>query len=142
MRSIAKRLRAMFTGGDIVECVFRCSLCGKVAATITLIPPNVRHADVLQPGVATLVIADFIGRSREQVGGAQEEPLRAALKEKNAAALYELQHLWAPFYCPQCQRSYCIHHWTVVDNFDEDFPGFYDSTTGTCPEGHRRKVDD
>jgi hypothetical protein len=126
----------------IVEAVFQCSLCGETAATITLIPRDARHADVLQPGVATLVISGFIGRSREQVGGAQEEPLRAALEERNAAALYGLEHLWAPFYCPRCERAYCIQHWTVMPNFDEDFPGFYDSSTGTCPEGHRRKVDD
>ncbi len=126
----------------IVEAVFKCSLCGETAATVTLIPLDASHADVLQPGVATLVIADFIGRSREQVGGEREEPLRAALEEKNAAALYELERLWAPFYCPRCRQAYCIHHWTVVPNFDDEFPGFYDSSIGTCPQGHRRKVDD
>jgi hypothetical protein len=126
----------------IVEAVFKCGLCGETAATVTLIPPNARHADVLQPGVATLVISGFSGRSKEQVGGEREEPLRAALEEKNAAKLDELERLLAPFYCPRRRQAYCIRHWTVVDNFDEDFPGFYDSTTGTCPQGHCRKVDD
>jgi hypothetical protein len=132
----------MFTGSDIAKCVFRCSLCSEVAATVTLIPKHLHHPDVLNLGAATLVLEDFIGKTREQVAESNEAALRDALVEKDARKLYEVQHLWAPFYCHQCQRSYCIKHWVVLPRFDDEFPGFYDCSIGTCPQGHTRKVDD
>jgi hypothetical protein len=139
---VSAQPRAGSIGNDIVQSVFLCSLCGEIAATVTLIPKNAQHPDVLNSVAATLVLSDFIGKTQEQVGGAQEAPLRAALVEKDARKLYELEHLWAPFYCHQCQRSYCIKHWVVLPRYDDEFPGFYDCSIGTCPEGHRRKIDD
>jgi hypothetical protein len=44
------------------------------------------------------------------------------------------------FQCRQCGRSYCERCWRIgPPQFDE---GFYDCTTGTCPEGHAQIVDD
>lgn len=28
-----------------------------------------------------------------------------------AAALYDRDPAWAPFFCPVCERSYCAVHW-------------------------------
>jgi hypothetical protein len=129
-------------GNAIVQCVFQCSLCGEVAATISLIPRNSRHPDILSADAATLVLADFIGKTREQVGEPREAPVRDALVARDARKLYEVEHLWAPFYCHECGRIYCVKHWVIMPRFDDEFPGFYDSSTGTCPEGHRRLIDD
>lgn len=42
-------------------------------------------------------------------------------------------------YCPKCDRIYCRSHYNVQVQWDE---GFYDCSYGTCPQGHRRLVDD
>ena len=42
-------------------------------------------------------------------------------------------------YCPECDRIYCRSHYNVLVQWDE---GFYDCSYGTCPQGHRRLVDD
>jgi len=42
-------------------------------------------------------------------------------------------------YCPPCDRIYCYIHYNVSREFDE---GFYDCCYGTCPQGHRRLIDD
>jgi hypothetical protein len=42
-------------------------------------------------------------------------------------------------YCPQCDRIFCRVHYNLSEEWDE---GFYDCTWGTCPDGHRRIVDD
>ena len=44
------------------------------------------------------------------------------------------------FHCRECNRSYCERCWRIgPPEFDE---GFYDYTSGTCPEGHEQIVDD
>lgn len=128
----------------MTETGFTCALCGKTAATVIVAHPE-KDLDALQldsGDVATLVIADFWGR--QQIGVAEEDlpRLRRALEQGNAQALYALDPLWAPFYCPNCDRSYCNNHWRVELRFDDDFPGWYDCAYGTCPEGHRRLIDD
>jgi hypothetical protein len=65
------------------------------------------------------------------------EGVRAAIAD--AAALYALDPELAPFYCPECERSYCGAHWLREDIFDGDF---HDSIRGTCPEGHERMLED
>lgn len=42
-------------------------------------------------------------------------------------------------YCPACDRIYCRDHYLMDVEYDD---GFYDCTRATCPEGHRRMVDD
>ena len=42
-------------------------------------------------------------------------------------------------YCPRCDKAYCRFHYDLSEEWDQ---GFYDCTYGTCPEGHRRIVDD
>ncbi len=42
-------------------------------------------------------------------------------------------------YCYQCDCVYCCEHYETEIMFDE---GFYDCTYGTCPQMHRRKIDD
>ncbi|MBY9019808.1 MAG: hypothetical protein KGD67_02040 [Candidatus Lokiarchaeota archaeon] len=42
-------------------------------------------------------------------------------------------------YCPQCDKIYCWEHYEAREEYDD---GFYDCTYGTCPNGHRRMIDD
>ncbi len=42
-------------------------------------------------------------------------------------------------YCPDCDKVYCRLDYNVDEKWDE---GFYDCTYGTCPQGHRRLLDD
>lgn len=42
-------------------------------------------------------------------------------------------------YCPECDKIYCKKHYHITEEWDE---GFYDCSYGTCPEGHRRIIDD
>jgi hypothetical protein len=65
------------------------------------------------------------------------EGVRAAIAD--AAALYALDPELAPFYCPECERSYCGAHWRREDVFEGDF---HDSIRGTCPDGHERMLED
>ncbi|OLS15760.1 MAG: hypothetical protein RBG13Loki_0597 [Promethearchaeota archaeon CR_4] len=42
-------------------------------------------------------------------------------------------------YCPECDKIYCRNHYNAAEEYDD---GFYDCTYGTCPQGHRRMIDD
>jgi hypothetical protein len=57
----------------------------------------------------------------------------------DAAALHALDPELAPFYCPECERSYCGAHWRREDVFED---GFHDSIRGACPSGHERMLED
>lgn len=45
-------------------------------------------------------------------------------------------------YCYKCNLIYCREHYNAEIIFDEEYPGFYDCTMGTCPQGHERMIDD
>jgi hypothetical protein len=45
-------------------------------------------------------------------------------------------------YCPECDKAYCGDHIKQEVVMDDEDPGFYDCTYGTCPKGHRRMIDD
>ena len=42
-------------------------------------------------------------------------------------------------YCPKCDKIYCWEHYNARVEYDD---GFYDCVYGTCPDGHRRMIDD
>jgi hypothetical protein len=67
----------------------------------------------------------------------ESERIREAIAD--AAALYALDPEFAPFYCPECERTYCGEHWRTEDVFAD---GFHESIRGTCPEGHARLLED
>lgn len=55
-----------------------------------------------------------------------------AVRATDAAALHTLDPAWVPFYCPQCDRSFCTEHWVLTSVFNWGF----DHYSGTCPVGH------
>jgi len=116
---------------------FYCALCNNVAGTVALLPPN--HPDGLSKETATIFLKDFIGTEKVVVALKGSQAVKAALERADAAALYQVEHLWAPFYCPTCACVYCRKHWVIVPEYDE---GYFDCSYGTCPKGHRRMAED
>ncbi|HEX4103780.1 MAG: hypothetical protein WAN20_06370 [Pseudonocardiaceae bacterium] len=60
-----------------------------------------------------------------------------AVRTIDAAGLYALDRTWIPFYCPQCDRSFCEEHWNLEPSFNWGF----DHYSGTCPAGHPHFID-
>ena len=88
---------------------------------------------------AAVVEADGDQLRRDTFTGLLLQPLseaaRAALHSSDpAAALYALAPELAPFYCPECRRTYCQLHWNTIDVLD--------AIRGTCPRGHERLLED
>ena len=114
---------------------FRCLECGCIAGSVTLL-------DDLH-----LELDGFLGTVRQVISIQSRDRLIEALAMEEAdacRALYALDALWAPWYCPECDATYCRQHWVIQLTFEDDegFPGWYDCAHGTCPRGHRRLIDD
>ncbi len=101
--------------------VHYCELCDQEAAKLTCAEGEFRRET-------------FTGTLTQ----AETPAVRAAIAD--AAALHALDPELAPFYCPDCRRTYCGAHWVTEDVFEDDY--FHDSIRGTCPEGHARMLED
>ena len=60
-----------------------------------------------------------------------------AVRATDAAALHNLNQAWVPFYCHDCNRSFCGEHWDLKPTFSWGF----DHYSGTCPRGHPHFID-
>ena len=116
---------------------FYCVLCKNLAGSVELLPPG--HPDGLSKKTGTIFLKDFIGTEKVVVTPEGSRALQAALAAADPAALYKVERLWAPFYCPECASVYCRNHWVIVPEYDE---GFFDCSYGTCPSGHRRMTEE
>lgn len=108
-----------------------CATCGQVAALLEVgIDPN--------SGQRALVYSGLI--RREAFGLNMAVRVFSELAAGNLGAVHGLLGVEGiDAYCPACGRVYCRSHYQLVTEYDD---GFYDCTRGTCPEGHRRMVDD
>lgn len=61
------------------------------------------------------------------------------IKELHRFMIQNLAFEGMDAYCPECDKIYCRNHYITEEEWDE---GFYDCTFGTCPNGHRRLIDD
>ena len=133
---------------------YLCGACGKVAATVTLVAPGqpdprmTPEPPEVPPGRSTLLGTVFPRSGRLSIDGGPVsltlapvpmEEVAAALDSGDAAALYELDPEYAPFYCSRCALSYCGDHYRTVELYDD---GFFDCIRGVCPEGHGRTLAD
>lgn len=119
----------------MTKAIFRCQVCMNVAATLEL-------AAAPEAPSGELVLTGFLWEGNtEVVKGHLVHSLHQALTTHDAQRLHTLNPMWAPFYCPQCQRVYCVNHWRITPHFDSDLPGRYSSSHGTCPKGHKRLLD-
>lgn len=123
--------------------VFLCSVCGQVAATVEVVPAQTAFANWEGQTIAGWLIRwGFPGEEKEGLSPEAFETASAAVAAGSPRALCDGDPLWAPFYCPQCDRSYCKAHWIVLEVNDDEAPYWHDYTAGVCPSGHLRKVDD
>ena len=85
---------------------FYCAVCGDAAATLSLSPEPPQHP--------ALSISGFMGHSTEYLNETSFRALQTALQHQDSAAIYRLNSLWLPCYCPECQTHYCRQHWTLT----------------------------
>lgn len=107
---------------------FSCSLCSQHAGTIEL-----AHVD----GRVELQRRSFT--SHLTAMPTDLDPIRTAIETDDARVLHAIDPEYTPFYCPNCDASYCADHWQTRDVFDN---GWHDSIRGTCPQGHERLLED
>ena len=89
-----------------------------------------------------VAVEGFLGTAWIASPRAVRSELDKAIQGGDAEALHRLNPEFAPAWCPTCRRSYCRKHWRTEVAGADDHPGWYDATYGTCPGGHRRKLDD
>jgi hypothetical protein len=117
-----------------IEAVFHCRKCGAIAGTIRL---RLGRRDSMN-----LIIEGFIGKISQSVPDSLKAGVGELILAANAGAIYRHDPSMVPWYCPECDCSYCLDHWLVETSFDADFEPWYDCSHGTCPQGHRRMIDD
>ena len=128
----AKGRRIVDKGDDGVQIM--CDVCGKLAMSFR--------------------VGEFYGKEGLIFRGITHEcavPLEwkdriySWLRAGDLASVHEFVRSWVTMedgldaYCPECDKVYCDDHVRKEIEWDD---GFYDCTYGTCPEGHRRIIDD
>ncbi len=129
--------------GAVARAAFACAECGNVAARVALVLDEPATPAAAGEGRSGLVgESGFFGEWAQVVLGPGLPPVARALAAADASALYEVEPLWAPFYCPECRLCFCHRHWAMRVVFDDEWTSWYDYTEATCPKGHQRIVDD
>jgi len=138
----------------MVSAEFACRACGAEAGRVVMldageVPPRLADgfpsAGLLDdPRSRRLIVAGPVATASgpyepKDARAWPERALLAAIRGADGAALFKMDPELAPFWCPECEGAYCRTHWNKQTNFDD---GFYDTTYGTCPRGHRRMLDD
>lgn len=118
---------------SFVEAHFQCAACDQQAGHIQLFG---------SPTSSEVRRTSFTSALISVVPAQQFHALQAIITRGDARALYKLDVEYAPFYCPQCNCSYCGVHWKQWDVFDPGDPTWHDSIRGKCPKGHERMLED
>lgn len=114
--------------GLMVRRTFGCSMCDKPAARVTFLP--VGHEapdealidDVLRPRIVVNYGRNHGMWLATDADEDRYEDARAAIARGDAVLLARCDLQWTPFFCTECERSYCRRHW------NDDL----------CPYGHAR----
>jgi hypothetical protein len=112
-----------------------CSVCGKIAVEFkigygrfdseeSLVFRGITHSRSLRRSLSPILFE--------------------ILKAENLSQVHEFMKQYHGYegldaYCPECDKIYCWEHYNATEEWEE---GFYDCTYGTCPEGHKRMIDD
>ena len=119
---------------DTASAIYFCDACGKAAGSVALsVAPEERLSLRVTGPVANAEF--FLTKDLQPV-------ILSALRAEGPSRLYQIYSEYAPFFCPDCGKNYCRNCWQMTTRYDDDFPGWYDSTEGICPQGHRRILDD
>lgn len=122
---------------QLIRAEYLCRTCGAIAGQAELkIYTNYDEA--------TLIVSGVVSQVTTWVSANNIAPVTNFLTQGDGAALLKWEHDSASFYCPACDSLYCKDHWQIETKFEDepDLPGWYDCTYGTCPQGHRRMIDD
>ena len=95
-----------------------------------------------EEGDWAVMAESFVCRQTGRLGEGAAMLLRAALERGLPEAVYQVNLEYAPFYCPRCAAVYCGACWHTYNVFDDEMPGWFEETRGTCPEGHERMLVD
>lgn len=137
MKRISRMLGASAPSAhESARATFHCALCTELAGTVSVLMPG--HSQALSKQ-KTIFINDFIGNERVVLSDEQANAIETALQNTDVRALYNVEKLFAPFYCPSCDQVYCVKHWKVIPVYDEQF---FDHSYGYCPENHKRLIED
>lgn len=112
------------------EYVLLCALCGGSAERFRIVGENVAFTRSPQA-----LLPQYFPRD-------QAPALFRILVEEGVKALHEhlvtqRQSSGVHGYCPECERMYCIQHYTVEEEWDESW---FKGARGACPRGHRREL--
>ena len=113
--------------------IFTCSVCGGQVGAV-----DVRSSE----GLTRIRRASFTSVLTREIDAPGLPRLHAAVAAGDAAAVFAVDPELAPFYCPECDASYCGDHWERWDVFDEELPAWHESIRGRCPRGHERMLED
>ncbi len=112
-----------------------CSVCGKVSVIIHIgVPVYSKDLRLVYEG-----ITHSTGYDLQDAKDVFALLSAGNLKELHQLFKDRLVYEGIDAYCPECDKIYCRDHYNAVENYDD---GFYDDTDGTCPQGHRRMIDD
>jgi hypothetical protein len=101
-------------------------------AKVALVPRGLPYPNALNAyGSAGTIIIHFDGVASEAVMPEHYLTLGKILQTRDPEMLYTFNPYWAPFFCPECREAYPYDEWDISDD------GY-----GSCPKGHRRKLED
>jgi hypothetical protein len=119
------------------EYALHCTECGKVAARFKVGPtwPSSKTGEMALLYEGTTKSTQF--------ALADADAIFESLRSEKVAAVHSFMEEKVEggldAYCPTCDKVYCKEDYSVEEQWDA---GFYDCSYGTCPEGHRRLLDD
>lgn len=114
--------------GDLI---IHCSLCDKRATIFDFDDKN-RSVRISSAQRSYVVGFHNIEELREKLAGGEYKDFHEFLVKDYDGLDY---------YCPKCNKVYCIDHYEVTPQFEPN-SDWYDYSIGVCPLGHRRMVDD
>lgn len=109
--------------------LFGCSMCDQPAARLAHAPAGCELPwwPMPQDLARARLFVDLGGPMNVWTAGIDDDELfedaREALGVTDIPRLAELDERWAPFWCRDCERTYCLAHW---------------DTENRCPHGHAR----
>lgn len=107
------------------------------AATVYLIPRGVEFpAGHIQRWPAGALRVLFSTDLILQVQPDRFLDIKAALDSNDPALLYAIDPEYAPFWCPECQEVFTLKQWNIQYHGEN-----YSWASGTCPNGHTRKIE-
>ena len=126
---------------------FECSLCDSIAGGVMYFENKENQAGSNTPfllvkgstsdrNIYHLVDVMMVDDDLNKV---KHEELIKMIKEKDLNKIISINSEWVSFFCFDCDQPYCRDHWEIDVTHDDTF---YDASYGTCPKGHRKKLDD